>query len=97
MTCRSLLYRKGRRLNEDLKRIYDRHVAALKLYARTWCRAPEDALQEAMIELAKQPEFPVEPVAWLYRAVRFRAMSQHRGERERFFGGSVDGTARLRF
>lgn len=59
MTCRSLLYRKGRHLNEDLKRIYDRHAAALKLYARTWCRAPEDALQEAMIELAKQPEFPV--------------------------------------
>ena len=36
-----------------------------------------------MIELAKQSELPAEPVAWLYRAVKFRAMNLHRGERRR--------------
>jgi RNA polymerase sigma-70 factor (ECF subfamily) len=70
-------------LNEQLKRLYDRHAAALRLYARTWCRSPDDALQEAMIELANQSEMPSEPIAWLYRAVRFRAMNLHRSERRR--------------
>jgi len=74
---------KGRRLNEPLKRLYDRHAPALRLYARTWCRSPDDALQEAMIELANQSEMPSEPVAWLYQAVRFRAMNLHRSERRR--------------
>lgn len=36
-----------------------------------------------MIELANQPEMPTAPVAWLYRAVKFRAINQHRGERRR--------------
>ena len=78
-----LLPGKGRRLNEPLKRLYDRHASALRLYARTWCRSPDDALQEAMIELASQSEMPSEPVAWLYRAVRFRAINLHRSERRR--------------
>ena len=36
-----------------------------------------------MIELAKQTKMPTEPVAWLYRAVKFRAMNLHRSERRR--------------
>lgn len=36
-----------------------------------------------MIELARQPELPSQPVAWLYRAVRYRAMNLHRGEQRR--------------
>ena len=70
-------------MDDLLKRLYDRHAAALKLYARTWCRFPDDAVQEAMVELAKQPEMPSEPVAWLYRAVRFRAINLHRSEHRR--------------
>ena len=36
-----------------------------------------------MIELANQSEMPVEPVAWLYQAVRFPAINLHRSERRR--------------
>ena len=36
-----------------------------------------------MIELARQPELPAEPVPWLYQAVRFRAINLHRSERRR--------------
>ena len=79
----SLLDHKGPRLNEALKGLYDRHAAALRLYALTWCRCPDDALQEAMIELSRQAELPRDPVAWLYRAVKFRAMNLHRSERRR--------------
>ena len=37
-----------------------------------------------MIELARQPELPAEPVAWLYRVVKFRAINLHRGEQRRY-------------
>ena len=36
-----------------------------------------------MIELARQTQFPSEPIAWLYRAVKFRAINLHRGEQRR--------------
>jgi len=70
-------------VNEILKRLYEQHAPALLLYARIWCRFPEDALQEAMIELSHQTELPPDPVAWLYQAVRFRAINLHRGEQRR--------------
>ena len=70
-------------MNEILKRLYELHAPALLLYARIWCRFPEDALQEAMIELSRQNELPPDPVAWLYQAVRFRAINLQRGERRR--------------
>jgi RNA polymerase sigma factor (sigma-70 family) len=40
-------------------------------------------LQEGLLELAQQNKTPPDPVAWLFRAVRFRAMNLHRGERRR--------------
>ena len=70
-------------MNEILKRLYNQHASALLLYARVWCHAPEDALQEAMIELARQTEMPPDPVAWLYQAVRYRAINLHRSEKRR--------------
>src|SRR4051794_7612175 len=63
--------------------LLDRHLAALVLFARQWCRAPEDVVQETFIKLAKQKEAPMHPVAWMYRAVRNRAVSQSRSERRR--------------
>ena len=71
-------------MNETLKRLYERHAPGLLLYARVWCRFPEDALQEALIELSRQSELPPDPVAWLYQAVRFRAINLNRGEQRRF-------------
>lgn len=68
---------------EQLRQLIDAHGAALTLYARQWCSAPEDALQEALIELARQPRPPDRPRAWLYTTVRRRAMNIARSERRR--------------
>ena len=42
----------------------------MSLYARQWCHAPDDALQEALIELLRQSPAPDNPVAWLYKTLR---------------------------
>ena len=70
-------------VNETLRRLYEKHASALLLYARIWCRSPEDALQEALIDLASRSELPPDPVAWLYQAVRFKAINVNRGEQRR--------------
>lgn len=66
-----------------LQDLIDAHAAALTLYARQWCRAPEDAVQEAMIELVRQKPAPESPVGWLYTTVRRRAMNLARAEGRR--------------
>lgn len=68
---------------ERLQRLIDGHGATLVLYARQWCRVPEDALQEALIDLLRQQPPPDRPVAWLFHTVRRRAMNLARGERRR--------------
>src|SRR5437588_8237759 len=68
---------------DHLGYLIDRYLSALVLYARQWCHAPEDVVQEALIKLARQKEAPHHPVAWLYRAVRNRAISELRSERRR--------------
>jgi RNA polymerase sigma factor (sigma-70 family) len=55
----------------------------LGLYARQWCQAPDDVVQQALIELAGCPEPPDSPVAWLFAAVRRRAISRGRSDRTR--------------
>ena len=68
-----------------LGRLIDRHAAALELYAAQLCDCPEDAVQEALVELAAREAAPANVVAWLYRAVRSRAMNASRaaGRRKR--------------
>ena len=67
----------------QLGRLIDDHAAALVLYARQWCAAPEDVVQDAFVALVQQPRLP-EPVApWLFRVVRNRAISAGRSERRR--------------
>jgi RNA polymerase sigma-70 factor (ECF subfamily) len=68
---------------DHLGYLLDRYLSALVLYARQWCHAPEDVVQEAFIKLGRQTEPPMHPVAWLYRAVRNRAISEARAERRR--------------
>lgn len=90
---RGLFYRRGQRraaeggvepLDADrLRRLIDAHGAALVLYARQWCRAPDDALQESLMELLRQERPPEHPEAWLFKTVRRRAMNLARGERRR--------------
>jgi len=63
--------------------LLDQHAAALELYAKHWTVAPEDCVQEALIELARQPVAPHSPVAWLYCVVRNRALNAARSTRRR--------------
>jgi RNA polymerase sigma-70 factor (ECF subfamily) len=68
---------------ESLGQLVDAQAAALVLYARPWCAAPEDVVQEAFVKLAAQRPPPDNPVAWLYRVVRNGAISAGRAERRR--------------
>jgi RNA polymerase sigma-70 factor (ECF subfamily) len=61
----------------------DQHAAALLLYARQWCSAPEDVVQEAFVKLAGKSPAPANALAWLYRVVRNGAISAQRAERRR--------------
>src|SRR5436305_1522751 len=62
----------------DFARLMDAHGPALVLYARQWCAAPEDVVQEAFLKLVAQRPPPREVVAWLYRVVRNRAIDARR-------------------
>ena len=66
---------------ELLGRLLDRHADRLELYARQLCNCPEDAVQEAFVELARQPALPAELAPWLYRVVRNKAISASRAVR----------------
>jgi RNA polymerase sigma factor (sigma-70 family) len=68
---------------ELLGRLIDTRGAALALYARQWCTAPDDVVQEAFVRLAALQSAPADPVAWLYRAVRNGAISSNRSDRRR--------------
>jgi RNA polymerase sigma-70 factor (ECF subfamily) len=68
---------------EQLGRLVDDHAAALVLYARQWCAAAEDVVQEAFVKLAAQPRPPDNAAAWLHRVVRNGALSAARAERRR--------------
>src|SRR5262245_54755110 len=66
-----------------LRRLLDEHAAALTLYARQWCAAPEDVVQDAFLKLVAQKPPPDNCVAWLYRVVRNGALSAARSARRR--------------
>lgn len=68
---------------ELLGMLIDRHAAPLELYANQWCDCPEDVVQEAVVELAGLPVAPEHAVAWLYKAVRHRAVNALRARRRR--------------
>lgn len=61
--------------SEQLGRLIDRLAGALELYARQWCDAPEDVVQEAFVKLASQRRSPATPEAWLFRTVRNGAIN----------------------
>jgi RNA polymerase sigma-70 factor (ECF subfamily) len=68
---------------ELLSQLVERHAAALVLYARQWCSAPEDVVQEAFLKLVEQRTPPANPAAWLFRVVRNAAISADRSARRR--------------
>jgi RNA polymerase sigma factor (sigma-70 family) len=75
-------------LNNDmtarqLADLIDSHAAALVLFARQWCTAPEDVVQDSFCKLAALAVPPNDPAAWLYRVVRNAAFDASRAERRR--------------
>ena len=68
---------------ELLGRLFDGHAAGLAVYARQWCDGPEDVVQEAFVQLARQRAVPGLVVPWLYRTVRNGAIAASRGARRR--------------
>jgi RNA polymerase sigma factor (sigma-70 family) len=70
---------------EVVTRLWDEQGAALVLYARQWCDAPEDVVQDAFLLLVRQAVAPDNPVGWLYRVVRNGAINaaRSRGRRSR--------------
>lgn len=63
---------------EWLAGVLDEHLAALELFAAQWSTSPEDCVQEAVIELMRQPARPANVAAWLFHVVRCRAISSSR-------------------
>ncbi len=68
---------------------------ALELFARGWCDTPEDVVQEALVRLMRERPLPDRPVAWMYRAVRRRAITASRAaarrrRHETAAGGRID-------
>jgi RNA polymerase sigma-70 factor (ECF subfamily) len=63
---------------EILARLLDEHGAALELFAAQWSESPADVVQEAFLQLVRQPALPERPSAWLYRVVRNGAVSSAR-------------------
>jgi RNA polymerase sigma factor (sigma-70 family) len=68
---------------ELLEHLAKQHAAALVLYARQWCGAPEDVVQDAFLKLAAQKKPPENPVPYLYRVVRNAALASSRAARRR--------------
>jgi RNA polymerase sigma-70 factor (ECF subfamily) len=66
-----------------LVRLLDEHGPALLLYARQWCDAPEDVVQEAVLQLMRQPAVPDNLTGWMYHAVRNLALNASRASRRR--------------
>jgi RNA polymerase sigma-70 factor (ECF subfamily) len=68
---------------QRLGQLVGEHAAALALYARQWCCAPDDVVQEAFLKLAGQRAPPDNVIAWLYRVVRNGAIAAGRSEQRR--------------
>jgi RNA polymerase sigma-70 factor (ECF subfamily) len=67
----------------QLRELVDAYGAALVLYARQWCSSPDDALQEALIDLTQQASAPRDPMGWLFKAVRYKAINLARADQRR--------------
>ncbi len=67
----------------QLGQLVDAHAAALVLYARQFCAAAEDVVQEAFVKLFNQERTPAPVLPWLYRVVRNAAIGAARSEQRR--------------
>jgi DNA-directed RNA polymerase specialized sigma24 family protein len=66
-----------------VRKLLETHARALELFARAWCDTPEDVVQESLVRLAAEQPLPAQPLAWLYQAVRRRAITAGRAAARR--------------
>jgi len=76
-----------------LATLVDAHAAVLELYARQWCDAPADIVQEAFVQLAQQAELPEHVRPWLFQVIRRRALTLRRTDMRRLRHEKVVATA----
>jgi RNA polymerase sigma-70 factor (ECF subfamily) len=62
----------------DFAQLLDTHGPPLLLYARQWCAAPEDVVQDAFLKLVALRPPPRSVVPWLYQVVRNGAIDAQR-------------------
>ncbi|MCA9246119.1 MAG: sigma-70 family RNA polymerase sigma factor [Planctomycetales bacterium] len=74
--------------------LLESHGRSLVLYARQLCNDAEDAVQLAFIDLATQSAMPQDPAAWLFRAVRHKALTLARSRVRRHRHERTAGEAR---
>ena len=67
----------------EVATLIDTHAAPLLLYARQFCDAAEDVVQDAFFELVTARRRPEGVVGWLYRVVRNGAIDAARTSRRR--------------
>jgi RNA polymerase sigma factor (sigma-70 family) len=67
----------------EFARLVDTHGPPLILYARQWCQAAEDVVQDAFLKLLAVRRPPENLVAWLYRVVRNGALDAGKTARRR--------------
>jgi RNA polymerase sigma-70 factor (ECF subfamily) len=67
----------------EFARLVDTHGPPLILYARQWCQAAEDVVQDAFLKLLGVRRPPQNLVAWLYRVVRNGALDAGKTARRR--------------
>lgn len=77
----------------EIRSFVEQHGSALLLYARQYCSNPDDALQEALIDLARRDTLPESLLSWMYRVVKNKAMNQTRADRRRSSHQTVVGLA----
>lgn len=68
---------------QRLQELFDELSGPLVLYARGWCDAPDDAVQEAFIDLSRCSVEPDSPEAWLHKTTRRKAQNIARAEGRR--------------
>ncbi len=67
----------------QIRELLDSLGPALRLFAAQWCRSPDDAVQEAFIDLIDAPAWPENPRAWLHAVTRNKAKNIGRAEQRR--------------
>ncbi len=68
---------------KEFASLVDAHAGPLVLYARQWCDAPEDVVQEGFLKLAALRQPPRAALPWLYRVVRNAAIDAGKTARRR--------------